>query len=151
MKSKKSLAAFLILAALFLSACGMNSAARKMSIELETVRISDMTFGGFDANVYLRVTNPNWFTVDVSDLSYHAYISGQEVASGQAVQEISIPSGSAAAVVLPVKVSYGNLGGKISQAFSGGKLSYRLAGSMVFHTWFASRTVPFDTKDRKFK
>ena len=151
MKTKKLLTAFIILAALLLSACGMNSAVRKMSIELETVRGTDMTFGGFDAKVYLRVTNPNWFTVGVSKLNYHAYISGKEVASGQAGQEISIPSGSAAEVVLPVKVIYGNLGGKISQAFSGGKLKYRLAGSAVFHTWFASRTVPFDTKDRKLK
>ncbi len=126
----------------------MGSAVRKMSIQLETVKISDMTFDGFNAKIYLRVTNPNWFTVGVSDLNYHAYVSGQEVASGQVGQEISIPSGSAADVVLPVKVSYGSLGGKISRAFSGGKLNYRLAGSAVFHTWFASRTVPFDTKDR---
>ncbi len=148
---KRSLIYIIIFFNILLSACGMNSAARKMSIELNTVKITDMTFSGFDAKVYLKVTNPNWFTVGVSDLNYHAYISGQEVASGQAGQEISIPSGSAAEVILPVKVNYGNMGGKISQAFSGGKLDYRLAGSAVFHTWFASKTVPFDTKDRKLK
>ncbi|MHB8173403.1 MAG: LEA/WHy family protein [Nitrospirota bacterium] len=150
MRNRKLLAGIMILL-LSLSACGMGSAVRKMSIELKTVRIKDMTLSGFDAKVYLRVTNPNWFTIGISDLDYHAYISGQEVASGQAGQEISIPSGSYAVLALPVKVSYGSLGGKVAQAFSKGNLKYRLAGSAVFHTWFASRTVPFDTKERKFK
>ncbi len=149
---KRSLVYIIIFSGiLLLSACGMSGAVSRMTIELESVRITDMTFAGFDAKVYLRVTNPNWFTVGVSDLSYRAYISGREVASGQAGQEISIPSGAAAEVILPVKVTYGNLGGKISQAFSGGKLDYRLAGSAVFHTWFASKTVQFDTKTRKLK
>jgi hypothetical protein len=52
-------------------------------------------------------------------------------------------------VTLPLKVSYGNLGGRFAQILLAGNLEYRLKGSAVFHTWFASRTVPFDTKEKK--
>lgn len=151
MRNKKLLAFLVILIAVSLSACSMKSAVRKMSLELKTVHIKDMTLKGFDADIYLQITNPNWFTVRISDLDYHAYLSGEEIASGQADQEIAIPSGSATVVTLPVKVSYGSLGGKLAQILFKGNLEYRLKGSAVFHTWFASRTVPFDTKEKKFE
>ena len=97
-------------------------------MELKTVHIKDMTLKGFDAEIDLQITNPNWFTVRISDLDYHAYISGEEIASGQAEQEIAIPSGSATVVTLPLKVSYGNLGGKLAQILFKGNLEYRLTG-----------------------
>ncbi|MGC2423773.1 MAG: LEA type 2 family protein [Nitrospirota bacterium] len=151
-RRQKLLAAVLVvLIAVSLSACSMKSAVRKMSLELKTVHINDMTLKGFDAEIDLQITNPNWFTVRISDLDYHAYVSGEEIASGQAENEIAIPSGSTTVVTLPVKVSYGSLGGKIAQILFKGNLEYRLQGSAVFHTWFASRTVPFDTKEKKFE
>lgn len=151
MRNKKLLAVLLILIAVSLSACSMKNAVQKMSLELKTVHIKEMTLKGFDAEVDLQIVNPNWFTVRISDLDYHAYISGEEIASGQAENEIAIPSGSTTTVTLPLKVSYGDLGGRLAQILFKGNLEYRLKGSAVFHTWFASRTVPFDTKEKKLK
>jgi LEA14-like dessication related protein len=151
MRNKKLLAVLVILAAVSLSACSIKGAVQKMSLELKTVHIKEMTLKGFDADIYLQITNPNWFTVRVSDLNYHAYISGEEIASGQAEDDIAIPSGSATIVTLPLKVSYGSLGGKLAQILFSGNIEYRLKGSAVFHTWFASRTVPFDTSEKKLK
>ena len=151
MRNNKLLTVLVILTAVSLSACSMKSAVQKMSLELKTVHIKDMTLKGFDAEIDLQITNPNWFTVRISDLDYQAYISGEEIASGQAENEIAIPSGSTTLVTLPVKVSYGKVGGKIAQILFKGNLEYRLTGSAVFHTWFASRTVPFDTKEKKLK
>jgi LEA14-like dessication related protein len=150
-RRQKLLAFLVILIAISLSACSMKSAVQKMSLELKTVQIKDMTLKGFDAEIDLQITNPNWFTVSISDLDYHAYISGEDIASGQAENEIVIPSGSATIVTLPLKVSYGDLGGRLAQILFKGNLEYRLKGSAVFHTWFASRTVPFDTKEKKLK
>jgi LEA14-like dessication related protein len=149
--NKKLLAFLVILIALSSTACSMKSAVRKMSLELKTVQVKDMTLKGFDAEIGLQITNPNWFTVRISGLDYHAYISGEEIASGQASDDIAIPSGSATVVTLPLKVSYGSLGGKLAQILFNGNIEYRLKGSAVFHTWFASRTVPFDTKEKKFE
>jgi LEA14-like dessication related protein len=149
--NKSLLAVLIILIALSSTACSMKSAVRKMSLELKTVQIKDMTLKGFDAEISLQIVNPNWFTVRISDLDYHAYVSGEEIASGQFVNDIAIPSGSATVVTLPLKVSYGSLGGKLAQILFKGNIEYRLKGSAVFHTWFASRTVPFDTKEKKFE
>ena len=99
-----------------------------MSLELKTVHIKDMTLKGFDAEIDLQIVNPNWFTVRISDLDYHAYIAGQEIATGQADQEIAIPSDSTTVVTLPLKVSYGNLGGRLAQILLAGNLEYRLQG-----------------------
>ncbi len=147
-RRQKLLTVLVILAALSLSACSMKSAVQKMSLELKTVHIKDMTLKGFDADIDLQIVNPNWFTVRISGLDYHAYIAGREIATGQADQEIAIPSDSTTVVTLPLKVSYGNLGGRLAQILLSGNLEYRLQGSAVFHTWFASRTVPFDTKEK---
>ena len=64
-----------------------------MSLELKTVHIKEMTLKGFDAEIDLQITNPNWFTVRISDLDYHAYISGEEIASGQAGTRNSLTFG----------------------------------------------------------
>jgi LEA14-like dessication related protein len=151
MRNKKLLAVLVILLAVSLSACSVKGAVRKMSLELKTVHVKQMTLKGFDADIYLQITNPNWFTVRISDLDYHAYISDEEIASGQEKDDIALPSGSATIVTLPLKVSYGSLGGKLAQILFSGSIEYRLKGSAVFHTWFASRTVPFDTKEKKFE
>lgn len=127
-----------------LSGCGMKEAVKKMSFELVGVNVRGMTPEGFDATVRLKVNNPNGFGMTVTDVSYRAYVSGREVATGRTDSEVEIPAGGSCVAELPVRVEYGEFRDSLMDLVAG-RFGYRVTGEVGFKTWFGRYSVPFDT------
>lgn len=133
------------------TACA-KEAARKMSLELKQVKIRNFSNSGFTAVAYMQVTNPNWFSIDVSDMKYAVLVNNHQVADGRLEKEVSIPADSSATAELPLNVGadgLNNLLGEILDVKEG--LTYRVKGEVVFKTLLGSYTMPFDAEKKTGK
>ena len=142
---KKYTVLFLLAVALLLSACDMNQAAGRVGLELKKVNIKNFSNKGFGAVIYLKVYNPNWFGLTVSDLRYQVLVGGQELARGAITGEISVPGDGSVVAELPLDVSFAALKGKVPDLLKI-RSDYQVRGEVAFRTWYGHYTIPFDTK-----
>jgi len=131
--------------AVLVSGCSMDKAVGNMSIELEQVRITGLGNNEFDATLYLRVQNRNWYGVDISDLKYEAYVDDTLLGYGRIENEIEVPGDGETVAELPLKGSYGRLLDRMYDLLRG-RLDYRVKGEIEFEVLFMDKRIPFDSK-----
>jgi hypothetical protein len=101
---------------------------------LSGARVVSLGLRGGTLEVELGVYNPNRFMIRAGGLTYNLDFqapSGEEwldFAEGRFEENLRIPAGDTASVVIPVEFSYRGLGGAIRGLMDRGSFEYRVQG-----------------------
>jgi LEA14-like dessication related protein len=137
--------AMLLMMAVLMPGCMKNSLSR-MSLELKQVKIKNFSNNGFSANVYMNISNPNWFGVTVKDLNYTIMVNDREVGKGRIPKQVEIPANGEALAELPLEVGPEAIDNLLKHG-----VNYRIKGEAVFGTMLGSYTYPFDVEKKPKK
>jgi LEA14-like dessication related protein len=111
-----------------------------LNVQKPTAAVTGMAVRGVDADGFtldfaVDVSNPNGFTLPLSDADYTLGVGGVEVLDGKASPNRSIPANGTLAVAVPVTVAFENLlKAETAIRDSGGNVPYDLAGGLSFDT-----------------
>jgi len=128
-----------------LTGCSMDKVASNMSMDLQKVEINNIGQEDFDAVLNVRITNRNWFGVDVSDLKYEAYVDDTLLGYGRIDQEIEVPGDDEIIAKLPVKGTYCRLLNRMYDLLRG-RFGYRVNGEVEYEVLFMDKRLKFNTE-----
>ncbi|HEU0015622.1 MAG TPA: LEA type 2 family protein [Longimicrobium sp.] len=141
--------AILLLLAAALSAC---TGYRKPEIELESVTLGSIGFGGGTVLVNVRVENPNPVSVRADSVRYELFLRApgdttdggwNRLTSGLYEERIVIGARDTEVVSIPVQFSAGDLRDAGASVLRTGSVNYRVEGRAWVRAAGMRRVVPF--------
>lgn len=134
MRTKTRFAALAMLLALAASACVPR--LRQPEVQLAGVRLGGIGLEGGLLYVRLSVINPNRFALRADGFSYDIDLSDPDDADGGWVdlaegtfrEDLRVAGNDSTIVEIPVRFTYGGLGGVVRSLMSTGTFDYRVSG-----------------------
>lgn len=118
----------------------------KPKAELKEVVLKDASFSGGTLVFVVNIYNPNSFNIDVREINYKVFISGQEFSTAKTSKAFSVPAKKDLDIEIPLPVKFGSLWTHLSQALVSKALVYKIEGNAKL----SFTTIPF-SKDGKLE
>lgn len=151
-QTRRSTRPALALIAALAAACSPNF--EEPEVQLERISVGGIGLEGGRLDVHLRVTNPNRFALEASQLEYtlqFAEPAGRDsqeqedwihVADGRSDRDVRVGARESVVVEIPVRFEYRDLGGAMRALLARGTVDYRVSGRVRLESP-VGRTLPF--------
>ncbi len=126
----------------FLSACsssGIKGLVEPPTVQVHKLEMGSLNLSGGSATIILNIENPNSFPIPLAGFDYGLSLNGVKVAQGDKQHKVTIKSGEAQKVSVPITLSFTNMVNMIPGLLRSKELDYSLDGS-VHLPWF---NIPF--------
>ena len=127
---------------IFLSACssaGIKGLVEPPKVQVHKLEMGSLNLSGGTATIILNIQNPNKFPIPLAGFDYGLSLNGVQVARGDKEHKVTIKSGEAQKVSVPITLSFSNMLNMIPGLMRSRELDYSLDGS-VHLPWF---NIPF--------
>ena len=114
-------------------------------IEVVSLELRELTVGGADLSVRLRLHNPNGYELLVERLDFKLFFAGEEVQSGSLEGDKSLAAGVGKEFVVSFLIDFFEAGQGLREALAGPEMPCRLAGELGIASAWGWLVLPFDT------
>ena len=126
----------------FLSACsssGIKGLVEPPTVQVHKLEMGSLNLSGGSATIILDIENPNSFPIPLAGFDDGLSLNGVKVAQGDKAHKVTIRSGEAQKVSVPITLSFTNMVNMIPGLLRSKEMDYSLDGS-VHLPWF---NIPF--------
>ena len=134
--------AYLLLLLPLLLATGCKMLVKDPVVTVQDLKVVSLTGGGAGMELRLKVKNPNSFGVRLLGYSYNLTVLELPLAKGTAREEIEFPAGGEAELLIPIKISFGDLLEIYRRKPNLESIPYRLSAGLDLGTPLGKMTVP---------
>jgi len=134
---------FLLVIALFLSACssnGIKGLVEQPTIQVHKVQMGNFSLSGGSATFVLDIQNPNNFAIPLTGLDYGLRLNGVQVAEGNKSERVTIGARQSQKLEIPLQFSFSNMLNMLPGLLRNRSVNYDLGGS-IHLPWFK---IPFN-------
>lgn len=124
---------------LWLASCGLIGVP---SASVDGVALTELGMTEAALDVTVGVDNPMWVDVHVEGLRWSLNVASNTIAQGKARQPAVLAADGRSPVVVPVRLSYGDLWGALGETFSAESIPYRLSLELDAVTPTGLMTIP---------
>ncbi|MGB9728090.1 MAG: LEA type 2 family protein [Nitrososphaeria archaeon] len=136
----------LIFASIFYYEYVKREALRACEISLADVRVKSVGLTSASLEIVFRIYNPNRVTATLDRADYSVYANGIYLGEGHITGKVDVPANNTVTIVSPFDLSYsGALKTVWPYLMSGGKLLWRINGTLHIDTPLGTLDIPFDT------
>ena len=121
---------------------GCTMLVKEPTVTVRDLNVVSLDGGGAGMELWLTVQNPNPYEVRLLGYSYDLKVLGFPLAKGGARDEIKFPAGAATDLLIPVKVSFGDLLEIFKRRPDPAKIPYALLAGLDLETPLGQLTVP---------
>ena len=113
------------------------------TVAVESVSVDKMSLTGIEADVKLKVSNPNAFGFELSRLDYKLSLGGKPLATSTHRGKTSVDAGGTGTIPLSLSLSTANLGSAVLAVLQAGSREYEIAGDVAVNTRFGDISMPY--------
>lgn len=140
MRTKIFLFSFILLLLSACSSAGIKGLAEPPVVQVHKLEMGSLNLSGGSATIILDIQNPNKFSIPLTGFDYGLSLNGVKVAQGNQEKKVTIKSGEAQKVSVPITLSFTNMANMIPGLLRSREMDYSLGGS-VHLPWF---NIPFE-------
>jgi len=112
-------------------------------VELSSLAVGKLGLDQITASAKLQVKNTNQFPLDLTRLGVSFALGGQEVGASKLSNPVSLPSGQATTLELPLSFSPRAAGIGLVNLLKGSQIAYKVSGSIDVNSRFGPLSLPF--------
>lgn len=117
-------------------------------IEVSSLELNELTVGGADLSVRLKLHNPNSYELLIERLDFRLFFAGEEVQSGSLEGDKSLAAGIGKEFVISFLIDFFEAGEGLREAFAGPEMPCRFAGELGIASAWGWLEFPFDRSVR---
>ncbi len=136
----KTLFLILTIVITFSGCSSLKKVVEPPKVELQDVRITNLSFSNLDLDVVLEVENPNNIDFDVKNLKYTLDINSKTVTTGSYKEKVLVKSKTKTLVSLPLKLAYKDILDSAVLFIKKEGMPYKIQGSAEIGPF----TIPFN-------
>ncbi|MDZ7262226.1 MAG: LEA type 2 family protein [candidate division KSB1 bacterium] len=123
---------------------GSLPAVKTPRLSLSNLKVQGLSLSKVDLELVLKIDNPNFFGIDMSQLDYKINISGQEVASGLAKNLAQVPKKGIGTITLPISFNFSGVASALRSAITGQSVDCVVSGGAELNTQCGSVHLPIN-------
>ena len=112
-------------------------------VELGSLAVGKMSLDQMKATAILQIKNTNPFPLDLTRLGVSFALGGQEVGGSRLSNPVSLPSGQATTLEIPLSFSPRAVGIGLVNLLKGDQIAYKVSGSIDANTRYGPLSLPF--------
>ena len=112
-------------------------------VELSSLAVGKLSLDQMKATAILQIKNTNQFPLDLTRLGVSFALGGQEVGGSKLSNPVSLPSGQATKLEIPLSFSPRAVGIGLVNLLKGDQIAYKVSGSIDANTRYGPLTLPF--------
>ena len=112
-------------------------------VELSSLAVGKLSLDQMKATAILQIKNTNQFPLDLTRLGVSFALGGQEVGGSKLSNPVSLPSGQATKLEIPLSFSPRAVGIGLVNLLKGDQIAYKVSGSIDANTRYGSLSLPF--------
>lgn len=112
-------------------------------VELSSLAVGKLSLDQMKATAILQIKNTNQFPLDLTRLGVSFALGGQEVGGSKLSNPVSLPSGQATKLEIPLSFSPRAVGIGLVNLLKGDQIAYKVSGSIDANTRYGPLSLPF--------
>ena len=112
-------------------------------VELSSLAVGKLSLDQMKATAILQIKNTNQFPLDLTRLGVSFALGGQEVGGSKLSNPVSLPSGQATTLEIPLSFSPRAVGIGLVNLLKGDQIAYKVSGSIDANTRYGPLSLPF--------
>ena len=112
-------------------------------VELSSLAVGKLSLDQMKATAILQIKNTNQFPLDLTRLGVNFALGGQEVGGSKLSNPVSLPSGQATKLEIPLSFSPRAVGIGLVNLLKGDQIAYKVSGSIDANTRYGPLSLPF--------
>ena len=112
-------------------------------VELSSLAVGKLSLDQMKSTAILQIKNTNQFPLDLTRLGVSFALGGQEVGGSKLSNPVSLPSGQATKLEIPLSFSPRAVGIGLVNLLKGDQIAYKVSGSIDANTRYGPLSLPF--------
>ena len=112
-------------------------------VELNSLAVGKLSLDQIKATAILQIKNTNEFPLDLTRLGISFALGGQEVGGTKLSNPVSLPSGQAKTLEIPLSFSPRAVGIGLLNLLKGDQIAYKVSGAIDANTRYGPLSLPF--------
>lgn len=127
--------------------CGCAALVQEPRITLTRTVITGLDTSGASLECTLAISNPNPYDLSLLGYNYELAVMSLPLASGGAMETITVPAGKQADMRIPIRVKFGNLIEILKRQPDPERIPYKFRASLQLSTPLGDMSVPIERDD----
>lgn len=120
----------------------------KPDLQFRGIRVNSVGIEGASVDILVDVYNPNSYRLGLERFSYDLAIENVHWGFGETSSPLGVDARNSATVLLPLEVSWSQLGRAGREALRTGSVNYGVSGEMIVGTSLGDVRVPYSRSGR---
>ncbi|NOZ47082.1 MAG: LEA type 2 family protein [Chlorobi bacterium] len=118
--------------------------------KIEKIEILTLSTSSAKLNLYLKINNPNFIKIKVTDIDLRVLIDKEQIGSIEEIEDFLIPANTEQEVIVKLNISFNNIFGKalkIIKLLSKSDARVQIEGNMVIKSFIISKTIEINEEN----